>query len=70
MILRDQPVGRYPIELELAGRRTVVVGGGAVALRRAKALVESGAKVTVVAPDVSPELDTLPVTVCRRRYRT
>jgi uroporphyrin-III C-methyltransferase / precorrin-2 dehydrogenase / sirohydrochlorin ferrochelatase len=63
------PMSGYPLELELAGRRVVVVGGGAVALRRTKALVEAGADVTVVAPDVAPELAALPVTVCRRRYR-
>jgi uroporphyrin-III C-methyltransferase / precorrin-2 dehydrogenase / sirohydrochlorin ferrochelatase len=59
----------YPLELELAGRRIVVVGGGAVALRRARALVEAGADVTVVAPDVAAELAELPLTVRRRRYR-
>jgi uroporphyrin-III C-methyltransferase / precorrin-2 dehydrogenase / sirohydrochlorin ferrochelatase len=63
------PMSGYPLELELAGRRVVVVGGGAVALRRTKALVEAGADVTVVAPDVALELAALPVTVCRRRYR-
>jgi uroporphyrin-III C-methyltransferase/precorrin-2 dehydrogenase/sirohydrochlorin ferrochelatase len=47
----------------------VVVGGGAVALRRTKALVEAGADVTVIAPDVAAELAALPVTVRRRRYR-
>ncbi|HEX7995832.1 MAG TPA: NAD(P)-dependent oxidoreductase, partial [Streptosporangiaceae bacterium] len=52
----------YSIELELAGRRVVVVGGGAVALRRTKALVEAGADVIVVAPDVAAELAALPVT--------
>lgn len=59
----------YPIELELAGRHVVMVGGGAVALRRTRALVEAGARVTVIAPDVSSELAGLPVTLRRRRYR-
>jgi uroporphyrin-III C-methyltransferase / precorrin-2 dehydrogenase / sirohydrochlorin ferrochelatase len=59
----------YPIELELAGRLVVVVGGGAVALRRTKALVDAGANVTVIASDITAELATLPVTVRRRRYR-
>jgi uroporphyrin-III C-methyltransferase / precorrin-2 dehydrogenase / sirohydrochlorin ferrochelatase len=59
----------YPVELELAGRVVVVVGGGAVALRRARALVEAGARVTVIAPDVASELAALPVTLRRRRYR-
>ncbi|MBL7141311.1 MAG: bifunctional precorrin-2 dehydrogenase/sirohydrochlorin ferrochelatase [Planctomycetes bacterium] len=40
----------YPIVLDLAGRRAVVVGGGRVALRKALALAEAGADVTAVAP--------------------
>src|SRR5262245_11376275 len=67
--LRDQGVHGYPVELELAGRRVVVVGAGAVALRRTKALVDAGADVTVIAPDVTSELAALPLTICRRRYR-
>src|SRR5258706_911180 len=59
----------YPVELDLVGKLAVVVGGGAVALRRTRALVEAGALVTVIAPDVTSELAALPVTVGRRRYR-
>src|SRR5262249_38846881 len=62
-------VSGYAIELELAGRLVVVVGGGAVALRRARALVEAGARVTVIAPEGSSQLAALPVTLLRRRYR-
>lgn len=49
-------VGRYPLVLDLAGRRAVVVGGGPVALRRARGLLGAGALVTVVAPAVIPDL--------------
>jgi len=45
----------YPIMLNLAGRRALVVGGGKVALRKAQALAEAGARVRVVAPDILPE---------------
>ncbi len=58
----------YPIELELAGRAAVVVGGGSVALRRAQALLQAGAKVTVIAPMVAAEFAHLKVTVLRRGY--
>jgi uroporphyrin-III C-methyltransferase / precorrin-2 dehydrogenase / sirohydrochlorin ferrochelatase len=55
--------------LDLAGRRAVVVGGGPVALRRVRGLLEAGAHVVVIAPSVHPELEALPVTVLRRPYR-
>jgi uroporphyrin-III C-methyltransferase / precorrin-2 dehydrogenase / sirohydrochlorin ferrochelatase len=65
----DGEAARYPLMLDLAGRRTVVVGGGPVALRRVRGLLEAGAHVVVIAPSVLPELAALPVTVLRRPYR-
>ena len=64
---RDGPA--YPIALDLSGRAVVVVGGGNVALRRARALVTAGAVVTVIAPSVRPEFDALGVHVVPRAYR-
>jgi uroporphyrin-III C-methyltransferase/precorrin-2 dehydrogenase/sirohydrochlorin ferrochelatase len=46
----------YPLGLRLSGRRVVVVGGGAVALRRVTGLLAAGAAVTVVAPETTPAL--------------
>jgi len=46
----------YPTVLRLAGRRVLVVGGGAVATRRVAALLESGALVDLVAPQVGDGL--------------
>jgi siroheme synthase-like protein len=61
----------YPIVVRLAGRRVVVVGGGEVALRKASALVASGAAVTVVAPEVVAGFAQLDgVDVVRRRYES
>jgi uroporphyrin-III C-methyltransferase / precorrin-2 dehydrogenase / sirohydrochlorin ferrochelatase len=60
---------RYPLALDLRGRRAVVVGGGQVALRRARGLLDGGAHVVVIAPDVTAELAALGVTVLRRGYR-
>ena len=42
-------MAKYPVFLELGGRRVVVVGGGAVAVRKAGTLVEAGARLVVVA---------------------
>jgi uroporphyrin-III C-methyltransferase/precorrin-2 dehydrogenase/sirohydrochlorin ferrochelatase len=58
----------YPLLLDLTGRRAVVVGGGLVALRRARGLLDAGALVHVVAPHVLPELASLDVAVHRREY--
>jgi uroporphyrin-III C-methyltransferase/precorrin-2 dehydrogenase/sirohydrochlorin ferrochelatase len=58
----------YPLLLHVRGRRVVVVGAGAVATRRAKALVAEGAHVVVVAPSGSAELAELEVTWHRRAY--
>lgn len=46
----------YPAGLLLVGRRVVVVGGGRVARRRIRTLLEAGARVHVVAPDVLDEI--------------
>ncbi|MGR6321654.1 uroporphyrinogen-III C-methyltransferase [Micromonospora soli] len=46
----------YPLGLRLSGRRVVVVGGGAVATRRVPALLDAGADVLLVAPELTPAL--------------
>jgi uroporphyrin-III C-methyltransferase/precorrin-2 dehydrogenase/sirohydrochlorin ferrochelatase len=46
-------VDLYPTSLRLLGRPVLVVGGGTVAARRAKALLDAGAQVTLVAPVLS-----------------
>ncbi|MCC7407433.1 MAG: bifunctional precorrin-2 dehydrogenase/sirohydrochlorin ferrochelatase [Phycisphaeraceae bacterium] len=57
-----------PVMLRVHGRRCVVVGGGAVALRRASALLAAGADVTVIAPEVDPRIAQLPLHVEKRAY--
>ncbi|MDP9093969.1 MAG: uroporphyrinogen-III C-methyltransferase [Actinomycetota bacterium] len=58
----------FPLLLDLTARHVVVVGGGAVATRRARSLQESGALVRVVAPEVSDELAELDVDIHRRPF--
>jgi uroporphyrin-III C-methyltransferase/precorrin-2 dehydrogenase/sirohydrochlorin ferrochelatase len=64
----------YPLTLDVAGRRVVVVGGGPVAARRAAGLVGAGADVLVVAPDLCEDLRDLArdgaVTWVARDYRS
>ena len=43
----------YPVGLVVAGRRCLLVGGGRIAARRLPALLEAGADVFVVAPEVT-----------------
>jgi precorrin-2 dehydrogenase / sirohydrochlorin ferrochelatase len=50
----DEPL--YPVNLRVAGRRCLVVGGGPVALTKVRGLLEADAVVTVIAPEVVPEL--------------
>lgn len=59
----------YPIFLDLRTKSVLVAGGGKVALRKTKGLVEAGARVTIIAPAVLDELRALPVTVLEREYR-
>lgn len=49
----------YPITLNLANRKCVVIGGGAVAERKVETLLEFHAAVTVVAPELTPRLRDL-----------
>ena len=46
----------YPIYLDLKGRDALVVGGGAVAEGKALQLVEAGARVTIVSPELTEAL--------------
>ncbi len=43
----------YPINLNIKGKRCVVIGGGKVAERKVKNLLHSGARVRVVSPDLT-----------------
>jgi uroporphyrin-III C-methyltransferase/precorrin-2 dehydrogenase/sirohydrochlorin ferrochelatase len=48
-----------PIFLDLNGKRTLVVGNGAIAARKADLLLRSGSDLTVVAPEIDAELSSL-----------
>src|ERR1700728_5019380 len=45
----------FPAFFDLTAQKVLIVGGGEVALRKLALLTRSGAKVTVVAPQVLPE---------------
>lgn len=52
-------MGYYPLFLEMKGRRCLVVGGGVVAQRKVEGLLAAEATVTVVSPELTPEIASL-----------
>jgi precorrin-2 dehydrogenase/sirohydrochlorin ferrochelatase len=63
-------VNYYPIFLDLRAKPVLVVGGGKVALRKTKGLLEAGARITIIAPNVSDELRGRDVTLIEREYQS
>ncbi|MBI4904199.1 MAG: bifunctional precorrin-2 dehydrogenase/sirohydrochlorin ferrochelatase [Acidobacteria bacterium] len=59
----------YPVFLDLRGKPVLVVGAGPVALRKVKGLLECGAVVTVVSPEVAEGFAGLTFALRRRRFR-
>lgn len=49
----------YPVNLNIADKLCLVVGGGTVALRKTKSLLAAGARIRVISPEVLPELSVL-----------
>jgi siroheme synthase-like protein len=65
---------RYTVQLNMENRRCVVIGGGNVALRKTKSLLEAGAAVTVIAPAMLPAILALQgkfpaLSLRRRQYK-
>jgi precorrin-2 dehydrogenase/sirohydrochlorin ferrochelatase/precorrin-6A/cobalt-precorrin-6A reductase len=46
----------FPLFINMHGKKAVIVGGGKVAERRIKMLLDYGANITVISPDISEEL--------------
>ena len=49
----------YPVHLDINNRNCLVVGGGSVGTRKVRTLLDCGARVTVVSPEVSRQLREL-----------
>ena len=54
-----EPSGGYPILLHLQDRQVAVVGGGRVGARKVRHLAGAGARVLLISPEASPELQSL-----------
>ena len=59
----------YPLMLNVKGEPCLIVGGGPVALQKARALRKAGADVTAVSPEFTPAFRRLAVRRIRRRFR-
>jgi precorrin-2 dehydrogenase / sirohydrochlorin ferrochelatase len=64
----EDPVD-YPVVLSVSGRPCLVVGAGPVAARKARGLLECGARVTTVAPETTEAMDELLRTTLTERLR-
>lgn len=58
-IEKIKPLTYYPAFINIQDKKCVVVGGGEVALRRVRTLLQCGGRVTVVSPAIHPELVSL-----------
>ena len=47
----------YPIFLDIEGRAVAIIGGGNVCARKAETMMNYGAKVTVVSPELTEEIE-------------
>ena len=70
--LEDRSGVVYPVGLTLLDRRVVVVGGGSSAHRRVAGLLDAGARISLVSPEVTPAIEALAasrsMTWIRREY--
>ena len=62
----------FPMFVDLTDKKVVVAGAGTIAKRRIRAMLEFTERLTVIAPEVNPELRTLEeqgkLTVLRKAY--
>ncbi|AQQ53580.1 NAD(P)-binding protein [Planococcus lenghuensis] len=48
-----------PLMVDLTNKKVVIIGGGRIAKRKVESLLNSGAELTVVSPDILPEINAL-----------
>ncbi len=58
----------FPFFADIAGKKGVIVGGGAVALRKAEKLLPFGPALTVIAPEILPRLAEIPGAALLREH--
>ena len=58
----------FPMFVDIKKKKCLIVGGGTVALRKVQVLLDFGADVVVVAPEVISKIKEYPVTVYQRNF--
>ncbi|MGL4687445.1 MAG: precorrin-2 dehydrogenase/sirohydrochlorin ferrochelatase family protein, partial [Fusobacteriaceae bacterium] len=59
----------YPFFINMKNKKCLIIGAGNIALRKTNTLLDLGAKVTVIAEDISiDEFFSLPITLEKRRF--
>ena len=56
-----------PLFVNMCGRKVLFIGGGKVALRKARQFSEAGAQIHVIAPEIKKEFENLPNTTTEIR---
>lgn len=51
----------FPFMMEAEGKRCIIAGGGKIACRKAETMLSFGAGVTLIAPELSEELESLAI---------
>ncbi|MBG9979508.1 bifunctional precorrin-2 dehydrogenase/sirohydrochlorin ferrochelatase [Facklamia sp. DSM 111018] len=59
----------YPVLLNLSNKSVLVVGGGKVASRKIKALLENNAKITVISPELNQAIDRNQIHWIPRKFK-
>lgn len=54
----------FPMFIDIEKKKCLVAGGGTVALRKVRVLLDFGAQITVVAPQIDPQILQLTGNVC------
>ncbi len=69
-LVRMADFPRFPLFVSLSGKTVTVVGAGKIASRRIKVLLEYGARIRVIAPQICAEIRALPgfLEIIEREY--
>lgn len=54
----------FPMFIDLTDRPCLIVGGGIVALRKVEVLLDFGARITVISPEICESIKTFPQVKC------